>query len=106
MIIAAATVEPARRTGDRLGATLAGLALAAVLHAVALFYIGHGFVDDSFIFFRYAENLASGHGFSWNVGEPPVEGHSSFLWLFPVSGNLSSDRNRTVNAGILAGDRG
>jgi arabinofuranosyltransferase len=86
MIIAAATVEPARRTGDRLGATLAGLALAAVLHAVALFYIGHGFVDDSFIFFRYAENLASGHGFSWNVGEPPVEGHSSFLWLFLLAG--------------------
>ena len=66
---------------DRSIATLIGLALAAGLHTAALFYIGHGFVDDSFIFFRYAENLASGYGFAWNIGEPPVEGQSSFFWL-------------------------
>ena len=40
------------------------------------------FVDDTFIFFRYAEHLASGLGFVWNPGEPPVEGFSSIGWVF------------------------
>jgi arabinofuranosyltransferase len=39
------------------------------------------FVDDTFIFFRYAEHLASGLGFVWNPGEPPVEGFSSIGWV-------------------------
>jgi hypothetical protein len=38
-------------------------------------------LDDAFIFFRYAENWAAGHGPLFNVGEPPVEGFTSFLWL-------------------------
>ncbi len=71
--------------GVRAGATLGGLALAAGLHTAALLYIRHGFVDDSFIFFRYAENLVSGQGLVWNIGEAPVEGHSSFLWLLLLS---------------------
>jgi arabinofuranosyltransferase len=42
----------------------------------------HGFVlDDAFITYRYAEHLASGHGLVWNVGEDPVEGYTSFLWV-------------------------
>lgn len=35
--------------------------------------------DDAFISFRYAENLATGHGLVWNVGER-VEGYTNFLW--------------------------
>ncbi len=39
-------------------------------------------VDDAFISFRYARNLAEGHGLRFNVGEdPPVEGYSNFLWV-------------------------
>jgi len=81
MTITAAAASTAGIAHSRSGATVVGLALAGGLHTAALFYIGHGFVDDSFIFFRYAENLASGHGFAWNIGEPPIEGQSSFLWL-------------------------
>ena len=40
--------------------------------------------DDGAIFFRYAENLAAGHGPVWNLGEP-VEGFSSPLWLLLLS---------------------
>ncbi|WP_426756079.1 hypothetical protein [Myxococcus sp. Y35] len=40
-----------------------------------------GGLDDSFITYRYAKHLASGHGLAWNVGEPPVEGYTSFLWV-------------------------
>lgn len=45
-----------------------------------------GFVDDSFIFFRYAEHLADGAGVVWNVNEPPVEGISSLAWLSFLAG--------------------
>ena len=37
--------------------------------------------DDSYISFRYAENLANGHGLTFNEGERPVEGYSNFLWI-------------------------
>ena len=41
-----------------------------------------GFIpDDSYISFRYAENLSRGHGITFNPGEPPVEGYSNFLWI-------------------------
>lgn len=38
-------------------------------------------VDDSFIFFRYAENVIHGNGFVFNVGEQPGEGFTSWAWL-------------------------
>jgi hypothetical protein len=38
--------------------------------------------DDCFISFRYARNLADGHGLRFNLGETtPVEGYSNFLWV-------------------------
>jgi arabinofuranosyltransferase len=37
-------------------------------------------VDDAYIAFRYAANLAAGHGPVWNVGER-VEGYTSPLWI-------------------------
>ncbi len=36
--------------------------------------------EDAHIMFRYAENLAAGHGLVWNGGEKPVEGATEFLW--------------------------
>ncbi|MEX2582154.1 MAG: hypothetical protein WD766_02710 [Gemmatimonadota bacterium] len=36
--------------------------------------------DDAMISMRYARNLAEGHGLRWNIGEPPVEGFTNFLW--------------------------
>ena len=38
--------------------------------------------DDAYISFRYARNLAQGHGLRYNLGvEPPVEGYSNLLWV-------------------------
>lgn len=38
--------------------------------------------DDAYITFRYAKNLAEGHGARFNLGDgPPVEGYSNFLWM-------------------------
>ena len=44
-------------------------------------YLYTTILDDSFIFFRYAENVFNGFGFVWNIGEQPVEGYSSFFYL-------------------------
>ncbi len=43
--------------------------------------------DDAFISFRYAQNLALGHGLVYNVGER-VEGYTNFLWTVMAAGVL------------------
>ena len=40
-----------------------------------------GEFDDAFITYRYAKNLALGHGITWNPGQPPTEGYTNFLLL-------------------------
>src|SRR4030095_1890953 len=37
--------------------------------------------EDASIAYRFARNVAEGHGFVWNVGEASVEGFTNFLWL-------------------------
>ncbi len=54
------------------------LVLAIYLAAAAV--LRTGLVDDAYIFFRYAENVATGHGAVFNAGER-VEGFTSPLWL-------------------------
>src|SRR5262245_35741540 len=44
-------------------------------------------VDDAFISYRYARNLAAGHGLVYNPGER-VEGYTNFLWTVLISGAL------------------
>ena len=41
--------------------------------------------DDTFISFRYAEHLASGHGLVWNIGGPHTEGYTNFLFIALLS---------------------
>ena len=42
--------------------------------------------DDAFISFRFARNLALGHGLRYNLGaHVPVEGYSNFLWVIICS---------------------
>lgn len=61
------------------GWILAGVALGGAVASAAAFW---GFtVDDSWITYRYAVNLAEGHGLTWNPGDPPVEGYTNFLWV-------------------------
>ncbi|MCD4653590.1 hypothetical protein K8T06_06610 [bacterium] len=43
------------------------------------------FTDDPFISFRYARNIADGHGVVFNHGER-VEGYTNFLWVMILSG--------------------
>ena len=67
------------------------LAILAILLALALLILAqstHPIVpsEDAYITFRYARNLAEGHGLVWNPGEDPVEGSTEFLWVMLVAG--------------------
>lgn len=58
------------------------LGLTLSLFFSGLLYLFRDFVlDDAFIIYRYAERLAQGQGILWNLGEDPVEGYTSFLWV-------------------------
>jgi arabinofuranosyltransferase len=41
--------------------------------------------DDAFITYRYAQNLAMGHGITWNPGYPPTEGYTNFLLVLMLA---------------------
>ncbi len=62
-------------------ARLAGVFLAIVGLFLALSYMPYQ-IDDSYITYRYAENLIHGYGFVFNQGGESVEGFSSPVWLF------------------------
>lgn len=68
-----------------LGATAVGVIAIYMLH-VAFDYaaIGPYIVDDAFIYFRYAHNLATGHGLVYNPGEA-VEGYTGFTWAMALA---------------------
>ena len=50
--------------------------IIAIIHITSFWII----VDDAFISFRYAKNLADGHGLVFNKGER-VEGYTNLLWI-------------------------
>jgi len=56
------------------------IAFCAISLTIAFPFFGWT-TDDSFITFRFAENLASGNGIVFNAGDP-VEGYSNPLWMF------------------------
>jgi len=68
---------------------LALTALAGILLALGAWHFGPHQGDDGFIFLRYAERLAGGHGLGFSDGLPPVEGFSSPLWLLLLAGLIA-----------------
>jgi hypothetical protein len=58
-------------------------ALLAMTHALRVFQAAIS--DDAFILYRYARHLAAGHGLTWNIGEPPIEGFTSMLHVWILS---------------------
>lgn len=45
-------------------------------------------IDDAYISFRFADNLARGFGLRFNGGGPRVEGYSNFTWVLLCAGAL------------------
>lgn len=78
------------RARDRLpsGAMLCAGLLAACLAAVSIAELAANWnivFDDAFISYRYARNLARGHGLVWNVADGPTEGYTSLLWVLMLA---------------------
>jgi hypothetical protein len=61
-------------------AVFALLAAAAASYLTALRALMGYTVDDAYITFRYAHNLARGWGLTFNQAPPRAEGYSSVLW--------------------------
>lgn len=64
--------------------------------------------DDAFISFRYAENLANGHGLVWNAGQGSVwndgervEGYTNFLWVVALAGLIRAGVDPLMGSYIL-----
>ncbi|APR77677.1 Hypothetical protein A7982_03024 [Minicystis rosea] len=68
-------------------ALLFGLVLPAMLLAVNMWRVHAFTVDDSYISFRYARNLARGWGLVYNEGER-IEGYTNFLWTVILAGGI------------------
>lgn len=87
------TTVSVRAEGQRTTAQSRALVDALVLvGALALFALLAAQMtpflpDDSFITYRYAQNLAAGDGLTFNPGQQPVEGYSNFLWLVLLAGS-------------------
>ena len=67
------------------------------------FFLLQGLAEDAFISFRYGQNLASGHGLVWNVGEPPIEGYTNFLWVLLSALGLLLGFNAGIWSVVLGG---
>lgn len=61
------------------------LAAAAAYGALRVDFAGPPF-EDAAMLMRYSENLAAGHGIVWNIGEPPVDGATDFLFMVSAAG--------------------
>lgn len=61
------------------------LGLAGLTRALVGLGLGFRPFDDTYITFRYSLNLASGHGFVYNLGEP-VLGTTAPLWAMLLGG--------------------
>jgi arabinofuranosyltransferase len=65
---------------DKIIFTIIGILVVLVFVLILRDVYAFG-VDDSFIFYRYGENLCNGHGIVFNPGEPPGEGFTSWVWV-------------------------
>jgi arabinofuranosyltransferase len=64
--------------------------------------------EDAAILLRYSKHLAAGYGIVWNVGEPPVDGATDFLFMLAAAGlhHLGVPLERAAQAIGLAAHAG
>jgi len=74
------------------------LGLAALARSAAGLWLGFRPFDDTYITFRYSLNLASGHGFVYNLGEP-VLGTTAPLWALVLA--LVADAGVSIERAAL-----
>lgn len=75
--------DPSTRPGRPLTSLAVSVAAVAVAY---LLYDDQGPVDDAWITYRYARNLAEGAGFAFNPGHGPEQGSSTPLFTLLLAG--------------------
>jgi arabinofuranosyltransferase len=75
------------QTPDRRGDAFAVVLLlaAVLLYAVLAVDFGGRPEEDAAMLLRYSGHLAAGYGIVWNMGEPPVDGATDFLFMVAVA---------------------
>lgn len=66
--------------------TLVALPLAVAAYAIAFVDFSISPFEDAAMIMRYALHIAAGHGIVWNIGEPPVDGATDFLFMMILAG--------------------
>jgi arabinofuranosyltransferase len=93
--------EPAAPRSARLHLVV-GLVLPAVLLGVNMARVGSFTIDDAYISFRYARNLARGLGLVYNAGEH-IEGYTNFFWTVLLAGGIRLGLDPVLLAKVLGG---
>jgi hypothetical protein len=57
--------------------------------------------EDAAMLLRYADNFANGHGIVWNIGEPPVDGATDFLFMLLIGLLAKSGLSVEIAARVL-----
>ena len=73
--------EPLVQVQETRGPALFACTLLSLAAFACLVWRFDFLCDDAYISFRYARNLAEGHGLTYNPGDAPVEGFSNLLWV-------------------------
>src|SRR5687767_8859993 len=80
--------RPSTPGNPQAGPVVFAAAVALLLGRAAHLWNPYLVVDDAFISFRYADNLARGLGLVYNSGER-VEGYTNFLWTVLLAGGAA-----------------
>lgn len=78
----------------------AGIAALIVLAAVGVWRLRGFIADDAFILYRYADNIAAGEGWTYNVGTTTANAATSTLYTLLLAG-ASAVTGRTQAAGTV-----
>jgi arabinofuranosyltransferase len=79
------SAQPARKsTAPRGLAAPWGFSLIVLITLLQQYLFSGYTMDDAFISFRYARNVARGFGWVYNIGAEPVEGFTNFLWTLAL----------------------
>ena len=79
---------------------LLGLVAPAIVLALNMWRVRSFTIDDAYISFRYARNLARGLGLVYNPGER-IEGYTNFLWTLLLAGGIALGIDPDVLAKVL-----
>ena len=58
-------------------------------------------IEDAAMLMRYAVHIAQGNGIVWNIGAPPVDGGTDFLFMIVLAGMVKVGLSVTIAARVI-----